>query len=266
VSMQVLGYDCVSVYSPTTFDNTAVTATTAQLQGTTSYNAVANVDPASGYAGNLKFCVRTDLKDAASGETMVFRSEQIEITMSYDGSFSVTGFETTPFGGIGEDATVATKNFGVTATVCDLAGTAISSPPALSLGTNLFVCIDTEVVGTKISSITSFIATKDTQSDYNVATPSPNVVIRGVNSADVKVVMNLPARFFADATDIKLSGSVVVTRDDRRRSLTTFSSLTEDTTEFKLDVKVNDDGDHSASVRVRMMITAIFGVAALLFI
>jgi len=270
VSMEIKDYNCVSPYSPSAFENTIVTATTDQAEGVTSYNAVANVDPASGYAGNVKFCVRTDLKDTVSGDTMIFRSEQIDIAFSYDGTFAVAGFSTTPFVGIGQQATVATKNFGVTATVCDSAGTTISSPPALSLGTNLFVCIKTDVAGTKIPSITSFIAKKDTESEYNVATPSPNVVIRGLDSSDVKVVMNLPARFFTDATNIQLSGSVVVARDDSRRNLASSRALTADTSEttFSLDVPVKDNADDkSGSVRANMMIsTVIFSVVALFFI
>jgi len=260
--MQILGYDCLSDYDRTSFGDTDVAAATSSIAGATSYNAVANVDPASGHDGDVKFCVRTDLKDAYSGETMLYRSEQIKVTFSYDGSFTVAGFSTTPFVGIGADATVAAKNFGVTATVCDSAGDKTSSPPALSLGTNLFVCIEASVVGTKIPSITSFIAKKDTESDYDVSTPSSNVVIRGLGSSRVKVVMNLPARFFADTTNILLSGSVAVARDNRRRLENSALVGDSENAMFGLEIKVQDNNaDSSTSDRVMMMSTVIFGVA-----
>jgi len=263
--MEIRAYNCVSSYDATQFGNTAVTAGTNQAEGVTSFNAVANVDPASGHEGNVEFCVRTDLKDADNGETMSYRSEQIQVTFSYNGSFAVSGFASTPFIGIGDEATVATKNFGVTATVCDSAGTKIENPPALSLGTNLFVCIEADVVGTKIPSITSFTATKDTESDYNVNAPSPNVVIRGLGSSAVKVVMNLPARFFANDSNIILSGSVDVTRDDGSRRRRHLEISIADTAKFTMEVEVKNDTDSSStSERVMLMSTVIFGVTMFL--
>ena len=258
VSMAIKAYDCVSVYNSPNFGNTDVTAGTPQVIGSTTYSAVTNVDPSSGYAGEVAFCVRTDLKDAASTETMMYRSEQIKLTFSYDGSFQVDEFETTEFSGIGQDVTIAEKNFGVTATVCDSAGNTSSNPPPLSLGTNLFVCLKTEVVGTSIPTITSFIAEKGTDTPYNINTSSPNVVVSGLGSSEVKVVMNLPARFFASDTDIKLSGSVDVARDRRRRLA---SSENE---EFEMIIRVNSDNNGSStSGSVLMMPTVIYGAAML---
>jgi len=268
VLMAIKAYGCVSDYNSTLFDDTAVTAKTSQAIGVTTFEAVANVDPSSGYEGEVAFCVRTDLKDATSSETMMYRSEQIKLTFSYDGSFQVKGFQTTKFDGIGQDATTAVKNFGVTATVCDPDGNTLSNPPALSIGTNLFVCLNTDVVGTNIPTITSFIAQKGTETPYIINGSSPNVVVIGLGSSSVKVVMNFPARFFADATDIVLSGSVEVTQDSRRR-LTSSRTLVEENenAEFEMIIKMNNNDDGSAaSGRFFMISTAIFGVAFMLFI
>jgi len=178
----------------------------------------------------------------------------------------VLEFATTPFVGISQVAT-ATKNFGVTATVCDSTGAEISNPSPLSLGTNLFICIESNVVGTKIPSITSFTAQKIGGNPYDIAAPSLNVVIRGLDSANVKVVMNLPARFFADVNEISLSGSVIVTRDNRRRLKSSRAlEIESKDAEFAMTNKVNEGYyDDSASGRAMMMSTTICGIAAFLF-
>jgi len=267
VSMQILGYDCVSTYDPTSFGDTVVTEDTDPASGATSFNAVANVDLSSGHEGEVAFCIHTDLEDAtASSEIMIFRSEQIKVNFTYDGSFSVEGFSNTPYEGIGLLQTNARKNFGVTATVCDSLGATLSFPPPLSVGTNLFVCFETNVVGTIIPAFDSFTAQKGTGIPYDVSVPSSTVVIRGLGSSNVKVVMNLPARFFADATVLNLSGSVVVRRDSRRHLESSRALVSNsENAEFRLVVEVNVDNS-SASGCVIMMSTAIFTVAALLFL
>jgi len=102
VSMAIKAYGCVSDYDSTLFNDTAVTANTSQAIGVTTFEAVANVDPSSGYEGEVAFCVHTDLKDATSSETMMYRSEKIKLTFRYDGNFEVKGFQTTEFDGIGQ--------------------------------------------------------------------------------------------------------------------------------------------------------------------
>jgi len=80
--------------------------------------------------------------------------------------------------------------------------------------------------------------------------------------------MNLPARFFTDATDIVLSGSVEVAQYSRRR-LTSSRTLVEEyeNTEFEMIIKVrNDDDGYTASGRFLMMSTTIFGATVMLFI
>lgn len=269
VSMSVKAFDCITDYDSTPFGNTTVIANTAQDTGVTSFAAVADVDLASGYSGDVKFCVRTDLKDATTGETMVFRSEKIKVTFTYNGDFQVVGLTSTPFVGIGVVATSETKNFGVTATLCDSSGTTVSNPPPLALGTNLFVCIKTNVVGTKIPSIATFTAQKVNGSPYDVAAPSPNVVIRGLDSSDVKIVMNLPARFFADSDAINLTGNVIVERDSRRRLANPRDLNENSNADFGLTIQVegtNINADDSVSVRAVVMSSFIVGIITLLFI
>jgi len=276
VSMQILNYDCITAFDSSLFGGTLVTAETALASGVTSFDSVASLDASSGFSGDVKFCIRTDLKDAA-GESFMFRSEETVVTITYDGSFTfVTNFDIKDFEGIGTEATTARKNFGVTATICNSAGDSISSPPPLSLGTNLFVCIETKVAGTKIPSITSFIAEKDAEPPYNLVAASPNVVIRGVGSSKVKVAMNLPARFFADDTVIELSGTVTVERDSRRRLENHRALEEEDASEVSLEdtgfqlvidvIKNDNDDQSSASGRTLIIYTAILCVANLLLV
>ena len=130
------------------------------------------------------------------------------------------------------------------------------------------MCLKTDVVGTKISTITSFIAQKGLDTPYTINGSSLNVVVIGLSSSSVRVVMNLPARFFTDATDIVLSGSVEVAQYSRRR-LTSSRTLVEEyeNTEFEMIIKVrNDDDGYTASGRFLMMSTTIFGATVMLFI
>jgi len=269
VSMSVKAFsDCLSPYVPSSFGSTTVTKDTPDETGVTSFEAVANVDPTSEYAGELKFCIRADLIETSSSEKMVFRSEQIKINFSYDGTFSVVGFSTTEFVGIGDDVTATTKNLGaVTATICDSLGATLSNPPPLSLETNLFVCINTDVVGMKIPSITSFIAQKSSAGDdYNIAAANPNVVVRGLDTANVKVIMRLPARFFRDSSNIILSGAVEVDLDNRRR-LQSPRALATESDAFRLVVEVSDeDDDDSSASGLMIMSSVILFVATMLFI
>jgi len=276
VSMQILHHDCITAYDSTLFDNTAVTADTPQVTGATSFDAVANIDPSSGYEGDIPFCIRTDLKDK-TGVIMIYRSEKVKVTLTYNGSFSVTGLATNAFAGINDIETTATKTFGVTSSVCDSTGTPITSPPALSIGDTFFACIETNVVGTVISSITSFTAQKGTTADpYDVTAHSQLVVIRGVDSSKVKVHINLPASFFEDTDEIVLSGSVVVSHGSstRRRRLASpndenaLDDIVFDDAwfQFLIDVNVNNDDSSSISEGTRMMSsTTIIGLTTLSF-
>jgi len=263
VSMEILGNDCTSAYSPTTFGNTAVTANTPQVSGVTSYNAVASIDATSGYEGEVAFCVRTDLKDPDFGKTMLYRSVKIKVSFSYDNSFSVAEFAASPFVGILEAETTGEVNFGVTATVCDSAGDTLSSPPPLSLGTHLFICLESNA---NIQSISSFIAEKDGSDPFDVVTASSTtVVISGLDSSNVKVAMSLPVSFFADGNNIEVSGSVVVGHGSRRRLAS--SRVLADESEENFDVFIEvEKNDNSSSVRSMMIPTVIMGVVALLFI
>jgi len=271
--MQILDNNCISSYSSTSFGDTTVTAATAQSQGLTSYNAVAAIDPTTGFQGDVAFCVRTDLQHS-SGEIMVTRSEKVRVTLDYNAAFIVTGFATTPFVAINSVENTGIKAFGVTAVECNTNGSTITNPATLSLGTNLFICIETSVPGTKVKSITSFTAEKGTEL-YDVkaaATRSnANVVIRGLDSSDVKVVINFPLRFFTNSNAITLSGSVVVGHNRRLTSIRTLEEENLADFDLVIDVKANDgkvydiNDDHSStSVRDMVMSTVMYGILTLL--
>lgn len=147
--MSILSYDCEADYNATIFGNTSVTeiSTSSTCDPDVSeFNAVAEVDYTSGYSGDVDFCIRTDLTE--SNEIMYYRSQHINMTISYDGAFSVTSFNTTEYEGVSKGATVATKSFGVLAEICDRGGNALTGPSALAIGDNLFVCIKTKDEGT----------------------------------------------------------------------------------------------------------------------
>jgi len=267
--MEIRGNDCVSSYNPTEFGNTIVTAATAEIQDATTYNAVAKIDPTTDFEGDVQFCVRTALIQSA-GLVMVTRSEKITMTLAYDGALTVARFATTPFNGINIVENTGTKTFGVTAVVCDSNGSTITSPSALYLGRNLFICVESNVPGVKVKSFTSFTAQKGAESfDLKAAAASSNdnVVIRGLNTSNVKVVINFPLSFFSDSNVIILSG-IVVLRHNRR--LSSIRALEEDIfADFNLFIDVDDDvnDDHSsASVSAMVMSTIIYGIITLLLL
>jgi len=277
ISMKVLAYDCSSEYDETQFGGTIITPSTSLVNGVAAFDAIADVNPSSGYEGDVNFCIRTDIKDV-SNETMVFSSQKAKVTFSYDGLFTITGFETTPYEGISNGETGITKNFGVTAYICDASGDPISNPDdpvSVSLGTNMFVCIDTVVDGTKVASIVSFTATKDSVETYDILNSGSNVVIKGLESPNVKVVMIFPARFFDTSSSIKISGKVVVAPNSRRQLVNSRElQIKTQNANFELVVNVvNNDspflgvyyGESSASICAMMIYSIVSGFATLLF-
>jgi len=87
-----------------------------------------------------------------------------------------------------------------------------------------------------------------------------------LSSSNVKVAIGPPASFFNDATDIDISGVVVVTHN-RRRRLASPRTLEVESDDEKFDVKIKVAVDgNSASLHTMMMSTFIFGVTALLFV
>jgi len=270
VLMKVLDHNCIFAYNKTLFGETVVTPTTSLVTNMTSFEAIADVDPSSGHDGDVEFCIRVELLDS-SNEVMWYRSEQAKISFSYNGTFIITEFETNPYEGTNNVVTSANKNFGVTADVCDANGTVNLSPAALSIDTNLFVCIRTIVVDTKIQSISSFDAEKKSGENFVIKTPSPNVVVRYLETSSVQVVIKLPALFFANSNNINLSGTVVVTPNSRRHLVISRDlQVQTKNADFGLVVpvnEINDDsflrtyyGDSSTSTRATMIHTTIFGI------
>jgi len=281
ISMKVLAYDCMLQYDETQFGGTIITPSTSLVNGVAAFDAIADVNPSSGYEGDVNFCIRTDIKDV-SNETMVYSSQKAKVTFSYDGLFTITGFETTPYEGISNGETIITKNFGVTAYICDASGDPISNlddpisnPVSVSLGTNMFVCIDTVVDGTTVASILSFTATKDSVETYDILNSGSNVVIKGLESPNVKVVMIFPARFFDTSSLIKISGKVVVAPNSRRQLVNSRElQIKTQNANFELVVNVvNNDspflgvyyGESSASICAMMIYSIVSGFATLLF-
>jgi len=258
LSMQILSYNCESAYEATLFGNTAVTADTPQVTGVSFYNSVASVDPTSGHEGDVKFCIRTDLKDS-SGITRAYRLRNIVVTFIYTLSFSVN-ISPLVFNGIDNIVRTGAKSFEVTSVVCDSTGAPIINPPNLSLGQHLFICIETNAAKIKIPSITSFTVTKD-DIQHNIAA-SANVIVRGLNTSKLKVAVHLPAMFFDDTTEILVSGNVVVTQDDGSSSHRALTSnpwaLEEDTSntmDAKFGVPINVNQYKSPVVRYTMPMT-----------
>jgi len=269
IAVNILGFDCITTYDATLFGNTTVTANTVYAKNINEFNAVANVDPSSSHEGDVKFCIRTDLMDE-SGEIMIYRSERITVKFVYDGSFSVAGFSTTPYDGISNTDTAATKSFGVTAVRCDSRGYLFKGSPTLAIGENLFICIEANDVGPTITSINTFTATKAGTTPLVIDNSSSNVVIIGLGSAKLMAVISFPARFFAGVSPILLSGSVEIKSDNSRRLLSTraleetTSEVSSDDATFALFIEVV--ADISSATGQDIMVAALFGVSSLLLV
>jgi len=266
--MEVLDFNCIDSYDSANFTNTSVFIGTLPATGADSYEAIASVDPSSGHQGNVNFCIKSSIT-TDSGEIMTYRSERISLTFSYDGFFSVRDFTTIPYDGISDNVTSATINFGVSAVICDSAKNEINNPPALTLGTNLFVCINTIVPGTNVHLISSFNAQKNSGNSYNIlSSVGSNALIKDLDSPNVQVIIIFPARFFVGTGNINLSGNVEVVSATRRALVN--SRILQDVSEeikFSLVVPVHSITDNvSASAHVSVLCIPIIGIIGFLFI
>jgi len=274
-SVRILNYDCEAEYNSTSFGNTNVTGTTTLSTcdpDVSEFDAIANVDYTSGHEGEVNFCIKTDLTE--SSEIMYYRSQRVNITFTYNGKFSVTSFNTTEYGGISKDTTIATKSFGVTAVICDNEGNTLTSSPGLAIGDNLFVCIKTKDEGTNIAAITDFTAEKDmytnTPQTLAIAESNSNVVVTGLGSEKLMVVINFPARFFSNDNVIVLEGNVNVKSTNSRR-LSGSRALEEATPkvssgEGKFGLVIEIVADTSSATGHGMMVAALIGIPALLLV
>lgn len=289
VSMQIRGDDCISDYDSSIFNGTVITALTDSERGVRTFNAIANVDASSGYEGDVKFCIRTTLTNKF-GTEMIYRGEKMSLTLKYDGGFvgvsvgTVINSNSTTrrrslvdcYGSIGEVVTNADVTFSVTAMICDETGIPVLSPTPLSLGQNLYVCIEPKSLGLKIPFMTYFNAQKkgsDSDDDrYDILNSGANIIQTGYGTSFVQLGFVLPSRFFDEAIDINIFGSVALVPDTRRRLRKSRDDPRN--VEFALVVSVeaavgSKDKVYrkkSSAPRLAMMLyTVIFGIAALLF-
>jgi len=273
-SMSIFGYDCKTKYNSAIFGNTSVMENSTNTTCDSSvreFNVIAKVDYTSGHEGDVNFCIRTDLTE--SGEIMHYRSERVNMTFTYDGAFSVTSFNTSEYDGINDDATIATKSFGVVAVICDNRGNTLAGSPALAIGDNLFVCIETADVGTRITAITEFSAEKtgtNTLEKIDINESMSNVVVTGIDSEKLIVVINFPARFFTNTNVIILKGDVEV-EGTRNRRLSTSKALQEPTPDISSEdatfgLVIDIVADTSSATGHGMMVAALIGVPTLLLV
>jgi len=267
LSVQVLDYDyCANTYNgpPGIFQGTQT------IDGI--FYATAVVDYMSGYDGTVEFCVRTDLSNDSGTEIMRFRSEKVKMTFTYDGTFSVADFTTENYDGIGANDTTASKEFGAHAYLCDAQGNEDNSFGKLSIGTNLFVCIETNDGQTKIAEMTEFSATTENGAEFlAIYDTSSNVVITGVNTGKVIAVINFPVRFFSDNSVIVISGSVKVEQDNMQgasRKMTRFQENDQENesgeAEFALLIDVVTD--ESFATRHDIIAAIFSGLVSLLLV
>lgn len=99
-------------------NETTVTPITSSNTGETSFVAIADVNPRSCNQDYVEFCICTLLRNGYY-DVMFHRSEQAKFSFTRDGSFPISGFETTQYKGICNVIISDSKVFGVRATICD---------------------------------------------------------------------------------------------------------------------------------------------------
>lgn len=273
LSMEVLGYDCNASFDAASFNNTNVTSMTPDSDITTSggtYDAVAEVGYESGYDGTISFCVRTDLSD--EGEEMIFRANRVNMTFTYNGTFSVQSFNTETYNGISLTDTTASKNFGVNAYICNANGVRNENPGALAIGEFLFVCVEAEENGTVIESFNTFRATKSGDSSpLDIDNGDSNIAIAGTNTNLVIAVINFPARFFVDNSPVIINGFAVVKQSSARRLAsprlyTRGLQAANESEEAEFGMLIDVVSDESSATGHDMIATAFAGLASLLLV
>lgn len=235
----------------------ATTGTAAAGVSTVSIDLDTGFTMVDGASEAFEFCLLTSLKDG-SGNEMYYQGQKISATFTADGGFTVSGITSDQFDGVSGIVDTNTKTFAITATRCD--GHATRAPittPALTLGTTLFICLDSVDDSAVIQSVDTFLGSKTNVASTDLL--SGNTEVLGLTTAAATVGTRPFSAFFTDADTMDIVGTVtlVVTNNNlRRRHLARILQTGSD--EFEVQVEMNPIEESSAA--------SIYNVASIAFL
>mmetsp|Transcript_15377 Transcript_15377/g.37847 ORF Transcript_15377/g.37847 Transcript_15377/m.37847 type:complete len:200 (+) Transcript_15377:1700-2299(+) len=179
---------------------------------------------------------------------MLYQGQKIKATFTADGGFTVSGITSVEFDGINAAVDEDSKTFGISAKRCDVNRNALTSPPALAVGTTLFICIDSTDVNAVIKSVDTFGATK-TSGGALTNLLTGNTEVKGEGTDAVTIGTRPFVQFFADTTPLEIRGTVTLEVTDNgvtRRHLVRIlqTGLSE---EFELEVELEAVEESSAN-------------------
>lgn len=260
-------------YSITSFaDCTGTAARTAEMTlSATTGTATAGVSTVSvdldtsftmidGDTEVFDFCLLTSLEDV-SGNEMYYQGQKISATFTADGGFTVSGITSAQFDGVSGTVDTNTKTFAITATRCDGHDSRNPTSTALTLGTTLFICLDSVDDSAVIESVDTFLGSKTNVASTNLL--SGNTEVLGANSPQVTVGTRPFSAFFADDDSMNIVGTVtlVVTNNNlRRRHLARILQTGSD--EFEVQVEMNPVEESSAASTYSVASITLLGAIA----
>mmetsp|Transcript_15388 Transcript_15388/g.37886 ORF Transcript_15388/g.37886 Transcript_15388/m.37886 type:complete len:199 (+) Transcript_15388:1229-1825(+) len=178
---------------------------------------------------------------------MLYQGQKIKATFTADGGFTVSGITSVEFDGINAAVDEDSKTFGISAKRCDVNRNALTSPPALAVGTTLFICIDSTDANAVIKSVNTFGAEKNGVALTDLLTG--NTEVKGEGTDAVTIGTRPFVQFFDDTTPLEIRGTVTLEVTDNgatRRHLVRVlqTGLSE---EFELEVELEAVEDSSAN-------------------
>merc|ERR1711988_1948013 len=249
--------DCNSTYTnPGVYTNDTTSVVT------NPYSVFTFVDPTldGTESATYKFCIRTELK-GSKGNVEIFRGQQVTISFNYEGNFVVDDFSTEVYSGISEETLEETIEFNLTAYVCELNGVRLDDPPALSLGQNLYICVESDE-DSIISDLDSMTATK-TGVSLDIVNIG-NTFITGTGTSKLFVAIRLPAPFFEDSESLSITGTATVSPViNRRLSVRKLQTVDGDSTSFEVNVDI-EEADSSLSAASSCVATSLISAMSVL--
>ena len=231
-------------------------ATAVAVGGATSVTIDLNTafDMADGASEAFEFCLLTSLKDGSDRE-MFYQGQKISATFTADGGFTVSGITSTQFDGVSGVVDTNQKTFTISAYQCDETRAAAST--ALSLGTTLFICIDSDDDAATILSVDTFSGFKSTLASTDLL--SGNTEVQGAGSAAVTIGTRPFASFFADANPMTIEGTVTlqISNNRVRRYLRILQS--ENEREFEVQIAMESAAQPDSSAPAYASALALLG-------
>lgn len=238
----------------------ATTGTAAAGLSTVSVDLDTSFTMVDGATEVFEFCLLTSLEDG-SGNEMYYQGQKISATFTADGGFTVSGIASDQFDGVSGTVDTNTKTFAITATRCDGHVSRAPTSTALTLGTTLFICLDSDDDSAVIQSVDTFLGSKTNVASTDLLTGNTEVL--GLATAAATVGTRPFSAFFTDADTMDIVGTVtlVVTNNNlRRRHLARILQTGSD--EFEVQVEMNPVEESSAASTYSVASIAFLGAIA----